>query len=260
MPSAHRLPVLALLYPLLLLPTARLTIPVSKTLADNLLATLDDSDGAQPVLAVIPVPVSVEPDVAATPTVTANAPPPIHGVAARVVRLVRARTVNSSPTRYPYLLYLHGLTRIRLLQPLDLDPTTFDTLPQYAVAYPPADAIPSHETVEAFKDAALRLLDRLAKDSVQAQRKDEWLKVSSMVEEISDQRAAWMADVLVASISGQYADKLGESRIPFPFLVFFFSSSSVPHGACPLIPGPCDRFPCSNRGRGPSPPCDRDVC
>ncbi|KAF8548420.1 ATP-dependent protease La [Imleria badia] len=68
--------------------------------------------------------------------------------------------------------------------------------------------MPSHEIVEAFKDAALRLLDRLAKDSVQAHRKDEWLKVASMVEEISDHRAAWMADVLVAAISGQYADKL----------------------------------------------------
>ena len=91
-----------------------------------------------------------------------------------------------------------------------MDSSTFDSLPQHAVAYPPADTIPSHETVEAFKDAALRLLDRLAKDSVHAQRKDEWLKVASMVDEISDQRAAWMADVLVAAISGQYADKLGE--------------------------------------------------
>lgn len=215
MPSAHRLPVLPLPYPLLLLPTARLTIPISRALADTLLATLDDTDAGQPVLAAIPVPVPLEPDVAAAPPVATNTPPPTHGVAARVVRLVRARTATSPAPRHPYLLYLHGLTRIRLLQPLDLDPSTADSLPQHTVAYPPADTTPSHETIEAFKDAALRLLDRLAKDSVQAQRKDEWLKVASMVEEISDQRAAWMADVLVAAISGQYTDKLGESGPPF---------------------------------------------
>lgn len=212
MPSAHRLRVLPLPHPLILLPTARLTIPISGPLADNLLATLGDFDTGQPVLAAIPVPGPLEPDVDALPPVTANAPTPTHGVAARVVRLVRARTVASPPHSPHYLLYLHGLTRIRLLQPLHLDSSAFDSLPQYAVAYPPADTLPAHETVEAFKDAALRLLDRLAGDSVHAQRKDEWLKVASMVEEISDQRAAWMADVLVAAISGQYADKLGEFR------------------------------------------------
>ncbi|KAF8440056.1 Lon protease C-terminal proteolytic domain-containing protein [Boletus edulis BED1] len=208
MPSAHRLPVLPLPLPFILLPTARLTIPISRALADNILAILDDSDAGQPVLAAIPVPVSLEPDVAAVPPVTANAPPPTHGVAARVIRLARTRIVNSPAPRHPYVLHLHGLTRIRLLQPLDLDPSSLESLPQHAVAYPPADTIPSHETVETFKDTALKLLDRLTKDSVQAQRKDEWLRVASMVEEISDHRAAWMADVLVASVSGQYADKL----------------------------------------------------
>lgn len=228
MPSAERLPVLPLPHPLLLLPTARLTIPVSKPLADNLLAALDDSDAGQPVLAAIPVPLSLEPGVdALQPAAIVNAPPPTYGVAARVVRLVRARTVNSPASRYPYLLYLHGLTRIRLLQPLDLDPATLDSVPQHAVAYPPADTIPSRETVEAFKDAALRLLDRLAKDSVQAQRKDEWVKVAFMVEEISDQRAAWMADVLVAAISGQYADKFGQSCSSV-FGCFFSSTSQTP--------------------------------
>lgn len=221
--------------PLLLLPTARLTIPISRALADSLLAILDDSDAGQPVLAAIPVPVpfeSTNSDVPAVQPVTVNASPaPTHGVAARVVRLVRARTVASPAPRHPYLLYLHGLTRIRLLQPLDLDPSTLDSLPRHAVAYPPADTTPSHETVEAFKDAALRLLDRLAKDSVQAQRKDDWLKVASMVEEISDQRAGWMADVLVAAISGQYADKLGGSRSSLsPCFCFFFSKNQCHMG------------------------------
>ena len=238
MPSAPRLPVFPLPYPLLLLPTARLTIPISREFADNLLAILDDSDAGQPVLAAIPVPVPLEPtsaDVSPVPPVTANMPPPTHGVAARVVRVVRARTMASPDPRHPYLLYLHGLTRIRLLQPLDLDPTSLDSFPQHAVAYPPADTTPSHETVEAFKDAAIGLLDRLTKDSVQAQRKDDWLKVASMVEEISDQRAGWMADVLVAAISGQYADKLGESSLSLTNVTRKF----------PLTP---DRISRSNRG------------
>jgi ATP-dependent Lon protease len=223
--ASTRLPVLPLPHPLILLPTARLTIPISRTLADSLLAILDDSEAGQPVLAAIPVPVPTEPntnDVAninvllEAPT-TANTPP-THGVAARVVRLVRPRTLASpgSP-RQPYLLSLHGLTRIRLVQALDLDPATFDSLPQHAVTYPATDTTPSRETIDAFKDAALRLLDRLAKDSVQTQRKDDWLKVASMVEDLSDQRAAWMSDVLVAAVTGQYADKLGE------YIVFLFS-------------------------------------
>ncbi|KIJ60939.1 hypothetical protein HYDPIDRAFT_177239 [Hydnomerulius pinastri MD-312] len=210
--SSSRLPVLPLHHPLILLPTARLTIPISRALADNLLAILDDSDAGQPVLATIPIPAPVDvnsPHAVSLEVPTAANGLPIHGTAARVVRLVRPRTLASpgSP-RQPYLLSLHGLARIRLTQPLELDPATFDSLPEHTVTYPAVDLTPSRETVEAFKDAALRLLDRLAKDSVPTQRKDDWLKVASMVEDISDQRAAWMADVLVAAITGQYADKL----------------------------------------------------
>ena len=209
MPSAPRLPVLLLPYPLILLPTARLTIPLSRALADNLLAILDDSDTGQPVLAAIPVPVPLDSTTDAPPP-PPNSTPLTHGVAARVVRLVRARSTTSPAPRHPYLLYLHGLTRLRLVQPLDLDSAQSSALQPQAVAYPPADTLPSHDAIEAFKDAALGLLDRLAKDSAQAQRREDWLKVGAMVDEMSDARAGWMADVLVAAITGQYADKLGE--------------------------------------------------
>ncbi|KAL4063990.1 Lon protease C-terminal proteolytic domain-containing protein [Scleroderma yunnanense] len=208
--SSPRLPVFALSYPLILLPTARLTIPISRTLADNLLALLHDSESIQPVLAVIPIPPPAD-----SSTTTYSSPPPIptspvHGTTARIVRLVRARTVSAPGTpRYPYLLSLHGLARVCLAQPLDVaDSQTVDSLPESAVVNPTADQAPSRETVEAFKDAALRLLDRLAKDSMQVQRKDEWLRVAVMVEEVPDHRSAWMADVLVAAITGDYADKL----------------------------------------------------
>lgn len=74
--------------------------------------------------------------------------------------------------------------------------------------YPPTDRVPSRESVDTFKVAALRLLDRLAKDASQLSRKEGWMKVSGMVEEISDARAAWMADVMVAAVNGEYSDKL----------------------------------------------------
>ncbi|OAX40690.1 ATP-dependent protease La [Rhizopogon vinicolor AM-OR11-026] len=211
MPSSPRLPVLPLPHPLILLPTARLTFPISRSLAEAILTLLDDADATQPLLAAIPVPGPSEGDGHDSQFDVSSAinSLPTYGTAARVVRLVRPRS-SSSPgaPRQPYLLSLHGLTRIRLASPLQIDTTSLDTLPIHKVLYPSAEGTPSRETVEAFKDAALSLLDRLAKDSVQPQRKDDWLRVAALVEDISEQRAAWMADVLVAAISGQYGDKL----------------------------------------------------
>ncbi|KAG2095767.1 hypothetical protein BD769DRAFT_1394855 [Suillus cothurnatus] len=58
--------------------------------------------------------------------------------------------------------------------------------------------------------ASLALTNALSArtDSAQPQRKDDWLRVAATVEDISEQRAAWMADVLVAAVSPQYTDKL----------------------------------------------------
>ena len=67
--------------------------------------------------------------------------------------------------------------------------------------------------VEKFKQSALRLLDRLAKDSAQQSRKDGYNKIAAMLEDITDARAPWMADVLVGSVSGEHSDKLGMSSI-----------------------------------------------
>lgn len=212
MPSSPRLPVLLLPHPLILLPAARLTIPISRVLAEAILTLLDDSDSAQPLLAAIPIPASSDagsPDSAFDVSSAINSLP-TYGTAARVVRLVPPRTLSSpGAPRQPYLLSLHGLTRIRLVSPLQMDTTSLDTLPLHKVLYPSAEGTPSKGTVEAFKDAALSLLDRLAKDSVQPQRKEDWLRIAGIVEDISEQRAAWMADVLVAAVSGQSGDKLG---------------------------------------------------
>ncbi|KAG2107624.1 Lon protease C-terminal proteolytic domain-containing protein [Suillus discolor] len=187
--GSSKLPVLLLPHPLILLPTARLTLPISRSLADAILSLLDDSDA---VLAAIPLPAPDSPS-----EVT-------YGTAARIARLVRPRN-QSSPTQ-PYLLSLHGVERIRFPSPIQI--VQLDTLPVQNVVYSSSDGIPSRDTVEAFKHAALVLLDRLAKDSLQPQRKDDWLRVAAIVEDISEQRAAWMADVLVAAVSSQYPDRL----------------------------------------------------
>ncbi|KAI6118128.1 Lon protease C-terminal proteolytic domain-containing protein [Pisolithus thermaeus] len=209
--STPRLPVLPLPFPLVLLPTARLTIPVSRELAEKLQAVLHDSDSSPPIVATIPIPPPIDPSSTTnfTPPLSTHTTGPVHGTAARVVRLVPVRALSASVSpRQPYILSLHGLTRIRLAQPLDLDSQMADSLSERTVHYPPADQVPSHEAAEAFKDAALRLLDRFAKDSVHSQRKDDWLRVSVILEDVPDHRSAWMADVLVAAINCDYTDKL----------------------------------------------------
>ncbi|KAG2121305.1 ATP-dependent protease La [Suillus clintonianus] len=184
--GSPKLPVLLLPHPLILLPTARLTLPISRSLADAIISHLDDSDA---VLAALPLPAPDSPS-----EVT-------YGTAARVVRLVRPRNLTQQ-----YLLSLHGVARVRLPSPIQID--QLECLPIHNVVYPSSEGTPSRDTVESFKDAALILLDRLAKDSLQQQRKDDWLRVAAIVEDISEQRAAWMADVLVAAVSPQYPDKL----------------------------------------------------
>ncbi|KAF8889077.1 Lon protease C-terminal proteolytic domain-containing protein [Infundibulicybe gibba] len=73
---------------------------------------------------------------------------------------------------------------------------------------------PSKECVDKFKQAALRLLDRLSRDSVQQSRKDGYQKIAGMIEDLTDERASWMADVLVGSINGEYNDKFAILSTP----------------------------------------------
>lgn len=121
------------------------------------------------------------------------------------MRLIRPPARNP---RQPFLISLQGLTRVHLKPPLILN--NKGSLAEQAVDYPDANGVtPSRESVEVFKGAASRLLDRLAKDASQLSRKEGWLKVSAMVEEVSELRAAWMADVMVAAVNGEYSDKLG---------------------------------------------------
>jgi ATP-dependent Lon protease len=80
------------------------------------------------------------------------------------------------------------------------------------VEYPPSEKVPSPDAVDRFKQSALRLLDRLANDAGQQSRKEGYHKIANMLDDISNARTPWMADVLIGSVNSEYADKLGELR------------------------------------------------
>lgn len=199
--ATSKLPILALPHPLILLPASRFTMPVSREIGETLLSLIEESD-ALPIVAAIPI---------TSPTTQPNSDAPLSewGTAARVLRLVKPPARNP---RQPYLVSLHGLTRVRLINLSTKNVTGEDILrlPTHDVEYPAAEKVPSPEAVEKFKQSALRLLDRLAKDSVQQARKEGYNKISNMLDDIADARTPWMADVLIGSVNGEYSDKLGE--------------------------------------------------
>ena len=196
--ATSKLPVLVLPHPLILLPASRFTMPVSKLIGETLLSLIDESD-ALPIVAAIPT-TSGSPNPGEEPSLSE------WGTAARVLRLVKPPARNP---RQPYLVSLHGLTRVKLIHS---KPSTDDLLhmPIHDVEYPPSEQVPSPDAVEKFKQSALRLLDRLANDSVQQSKREGYHKIANMLDDIASARTPWMADVLIGSVNGEHADKLGE--------------------------------------------------
>lgn len=240
--STSRLPVLALPHPLILLPSARVTIPVSKSIGEYLLSLIEESD-ALPIVAAVPMTVPV-PSLAGEVDRENDLllPPPSPpsqddatqkslkdpeasdekllsewGTAARVLRLIRPPATTRANAKQPYLVSLHGLTRVKLINRLKPKnklglSTLAYSIPNRDVEYPPAEKTPSKETVERFKQSAGRLLERLSRDSVQKSRREGYSKVLGMLEDIQDARTPWMADVLISTIGCDYTDKLSESN------------------------------------------------
>ena len=192
-PSGSTLPVLALPHPLILLPTGRITLPVSKTVGEALLSLVRESDE--------------QPLVAAVPQTAPEASLYQWGTAARIIRLIRPATGN---VKHHYLLSLNGITRVRVLDSGPDLPVVNSGIVYRQVEYPNNAGTPTSESIVKFKASALKLLEQLAKDTTQQTKRDSYNKVAAMVEEVSTTRAAWMADVMVSSINGEYADKLGE--------------------------------------------------
>lgn len=225
--AASKLPILALPHPQLLLPASRFTLPVHRHVGDAILALIEESD-ALPVVAAVPV-TSAAPANDGYDSAPQSEPVLAEwGTAARVLRIVRP---PAKASRQPYLVSLHGLTRVRIgtsrSTPVALPASEWtNTLAHYEVEYPPTERIPGHEAVEKFKYSATRLLDRLAKDSVQQSKRDGYMKIAAMLEDVTDARAPWMADVLVGTINGEYADKLGKYVPRCPWYRLIFSPNS----------------------------------
>jgi len=78
---------------------------------------------------------------------------------------------------------------------------------------------PDPNVVAKFKEAALLLLDRLARDSTTTVKRERYVEAANVVEEVSDQRAPQLADLLVGCLPGEYSDKLGMHH-EFQTLVF----------------------------------------
>ncbi|KAJ7880335.1 ATP-dependent protease La [Mycena olivaceomarginata] len=189
---ASKLPILPLPHPTILLPGASITLPITNEAGEALVELIEQSE-ALPVVAAVPVASDTNhTDLAECAT------------AARILRLVRPPGRNN---RQSYLLTLHGLSRVRLLSPYVPDPE--NAFIPWDVQYPPnSKDVPSRKAVETFKQSALRLLDRLARDSGKQIRRDGYNKISGMLEDITDARAAWMADILVGTVNASFADKL----------------------------------------------------
>jgi ATP-dependent Lon protease len=209
--SQSRLPLIPLPYPLILLPSARITFPIPNNQADALIR-LFDSSIANPVLAAVPF-------VQQEGTTSLNE----WGVTARITRFVRPRAHSDEP----YLLTLNGITRIRLASTspsaAGVDASSSDatvSLPRVTVVYPPPDAHspPAPDTVQDFKAAAIRLLERYARDASQSARKREsWARIAHVVDETEPDKAAALADAIVSVVGAEHPDKLGGWCLSFMF-------------------------------------------
>jgi len=57
--------------------------------------------------------------------------------------------------------------------------------------------------------AALRLLDRFARDALQQARKEGYIKIATVLKDLADARTFWTANILVSSIDTDCNDKSG---------------------------------------------------
>lgn len=177
--SNSTLPVISLAYPLVLLPTARIAVPVHMTVGEMLLQGAQDSE-TQPVVAAVPT------------SSSDNYIPHDWGCAARIVRIIRPPKSLGLGKSRPYLLTLHGLSRVHL--PEKTTRSRLDGRAEHIVEYATGEGVPSVEAATTFKTAALQLLDRLSKDVPSEPKRDFYSKLAAMVDEVSNERTAWMAD------------------------------------------------------------------
>ncbi|KAH8831090.1 ATP-dependent protease La [Flagelloscypha sp. PMI_526] len=203
-PMSTRLPVLPLYHPTLLLPGGRLNLSLPREQTDQVLKLFQDNSETLPIVAAVPIP---EP---------ADSQPIEWGCAARILRIVRPVARGSQ-----YIVSIQGLTRIKLDKPLST-PTFGDDAPfqSVQVAYPSEEtALPHRDVVSAFRSSSLRFLSRLQLQQSQGlagmdntpsrTSRAAFSKIATMIEDVADDRAAWVADLLIGAVpSIEWNDKL----------------------------------------------------
>ncbi|KAI0370857.1 ATP-dependent protease La [Pilatotrama ljubarskyi] len=191
MAGATLIPVLTLPQPLVLLPTARIQTFLDEEAGLKLVELVQRSD-SQLVIGTVPC--------------TSTSEVYSWGTGARIVRVVRTVARSSGKA---FQVTLHGLTRLHYPDTHSGAPFSPNDLVEFVAERPKADGPPSQEAVAAFRAAATKLLEHLAQDTNQQSRRDVYVKISHMLEEVSDDRTPWMADVIVAGINKlDYNDKL----------------------------------------------------
>jgi len=64
-----------------------------------------------------------------------------------------------------------------------------------------------------FKQATLRLLDRLARDTLWPVKEEDHIRIVTMLDDIPDDRIPWLAHILVGSSDTDCNDKLSSKAI-----------------------------------------------
>ncbi|KAI5118621.1 hypothetical protein M0805_006989 [Coniferiporia weirii] len=190
------LPILPLPYPIIVLPSARVSLPVDAELGQQLVALMRDSD-THTVVAAVPI-INTESNEGEQPVLAE------WGCATRITRLVRSHNKADK-----YIVSLHGLARVHLVKPLVLNSDSLLSLAYHPVEYPSQLAPPKRETVTEFRSAALKLLDRFIQDAGKGTpRREVWDRFATLVEDPTDSRVPWLADLMVYSIISDYSDRL----------------------------------------------------
>ena len=204
---------------------SRLSLPVGADVGHQLTELIRESEDS--------------PVVAAVPILRSNA---VEGVkaesyvlgewdcATRVTRLVHA--LNASEK---FIIIVHGLARIRLAKPLSLGEDALHSLPAHPIELVVEDSTPRRETINEFRAAALKLVDRLLQDTGKSSARREVLeRFATMAEDLTDSRISWLADLMTHTTVSDYSDRLGNAfrLITYSYLMEFrISVNSLIRGA-----------------------------
>ncbi|EJU00206.1 hypothetical protein DACRYDRAFT_117270 [Dacryopinax primogenitus] len=207
-----RLHVLPLPYPPLLLPHARLTLPIPHVVAQALVELLRDSQSAglpsSLVIAAVPVP---------PPAGTAGEGDDLGlGWGVEDGRRLHTTGVSASLVRLSLgsgqvdVLTLQGISRLHLPDPPQ---TPLDPLPVHRVKFPRV----SGESVdpakfEEWREKALRVVSGRERDAERREGKEgsarAWARLGEIVAGVGVERAGWAVDVLMGAVGMSYEDSL----------------------------------------------------